>query len=68
MFLPPRMAHAILNVTENNLDDHIHGLMLRDHDLDPSGRDDELLWKYFYKQLNNETGDQQDPSFHHGAS
>ena len=66
LFLPPRMAHAILNmednvsVTENfllhnSLEDLIHALLLGEHALEPSGKDHQLLWKSLYfKQLNKE--------------
>ena len=66
LFLPPRMAHAILNmednvsVTENfllhnSLEDLVHTLLLGEHALEPSGKDHELLWKNLYfKHLNKD--------------
>ena len=56
LYLPPRIAHAILNlednvsVTENllletNLEDLVHGLVMGDSVLEPGNRDNERIWR-----------------------
>ena len=56
LYLPPRIAHAILNlednvsVTENllletNLEDLVHGLVMGDSVLEPGTRDNERIWR-----------------------
>ena len=66
LFLPPRMAHAVLNlednisVTENyflknSLDDILHGLMMGQNAREETSEMNEILWKsLYYKLLNAE--------------
>ena len=62
LFLPPRMAHAILNIEDNvsvtenyflinSLEDLIHGVMMGEDALDPDNKTNEKLWKSLYYKL-----------------